>query len=153
MSLDVAAPLAGTAVVLTEVPDPVFSRQLVGPGTALDPDRADGADVTAVAPVDGTIAKAHPHAFIITTEAGPAVLVHLGLDTVRLAGRGFTLHVQEGDTVTAGDPVVTWNPADIEAAGLSPLVPVVVLDGQESDLSGVEAGTHLDAGDVLLTWC
>ena len=151
MSLEVLAPLAGTVVALTDVPDPVFSRRIVGPGVALDPERADGGEVTVTAPVPGTVAKAHPHAFIVRAATGHAVLVHLGLDTVGLAGRGFRLHVREGDVLAVGDPVVTWDPAGVEAGGLSPLVPVVVLDGQGCDLSPSPEGTRLAVGDVLLT--
>ncbi|MCL3778012.1 MULTISPECIES: PTS glucose transporter subunit IIA [unclassified Actinomyces] len=151
MTLDVAAPLAGRVLALDDVPDPVFAGRFVGPGLAVDPDRTERTDVTAVAPVSGTIAKAHPHAFIVTTEGGPAILVHLGLDTVGLAGRGFDVHVREGDAVAAGDPVVTWNPAGIEEGGLSPVVPVIVLEGDEESLGLTAPGTHLAAGDVLLT--
>ncbi|WP_167202458.1 PTS glucose transporter subunit IIA [Actinomyces respiraculi] len=151
MTLDVASPLAGRVLSLDDVPDPVFAGRFVGPGLAVDPDRTEGTDVTAVAPVNGTIAKAHPHAFIITAENGPAILVHLGLDTVGLGGKGFNVLVKEGDAVAAGDPVVTWNPADIEAGGLSPVVPVVLLETDEQSLDLTEPGTPLDAGDVLLT--
>ena len=147
----VTAPLAGWVLALDDVPDPVFARRLIGPGLALDPDRAQGAHVTAVAPVSGTIAKAHPHAFIVATEDGPTVLVHLGLDTVGLGGAGFDLHVREGDVVSAGDRVVTWNPARVEAGGLSPVVPVIVLEGDAGRLGLTAPGTPLAAGDLLLT--
>ena len=87
MSLAVRSPVAGVVVGLDSVPDPVFSGRIVGPGVAVAPDRASGEEVAALAPVGGTIAKIHPHAYIITTDEGRSVLVHLGLDTVGLGAR------------------------------------------------------------------
>ncbi|VEG27104.1 PTS sugar transporter subunit IIA [Actinomyces howellii] len=152
MTLAVRAPLAGTAVALDSVPDPVFSARLVGPGTALDPERGPQADVLVRAPVTGTLAKALPHAFVVVAEDERTVLVHLGLDTVTLEGRCFTTHAQEGARVEAGDPVVSWRPAEVEAAGLSPVVAVIALDGAEEDLTLPAEGTDLRAGQTLFTW-
>lgn len=154
MSLVVGAPLAGTVTDLAAVPDPVFAGGLVGPGIAVDPVREDRA--TAVAPVDGRVSKIHPHAFVITAPQGHAVLVHLGLDTVGLEGRGFTLHVEQGDTVAAGDPVLTWSPRQVEAGGLNPVVPVIALEAQEPDILATplaSPGARVATGDPLLTWC
>lgn len=152
MSLAVRSPVAGVVVGLDSVPDPVFSGRIVGPGVAVAPDRTSGEEVTALAPVGGTIAKIHPHAYIITTDEGRSVLVHLGLDTVGLRGRGFTLLAGEGEAVDAGQPVITWSPAHIEEHGLNPIVPVIALDGQESILTPVPSGQRVEAGDPLMTW-
>ena len=152
MSLTVRSPVAGVVVGLDSVPDPVFSGRIVGPGVAVAPDRASGEEVTALAPVGGTIAKIHPHAYIISTDEGRSVLVHLGLDTVGLGGRGFTLLAGEGEAVDAGQPVITWSPAHIEEHGLNPIVPVIALDGQESILTPVPSGQRVEAGDPLMTW-
>lgn len=151
MALTVLAPLGGVVRALADVPDPVFSAELVGPGLAVDPPR-DGV-VTAVAPVAGTVVKLHPHAFVVAGEGGRGALVHLGLDTVQLGGQGFTLHVAEGATVAAGDAVVSWDPAAVEAGGRSPVCPVVALDARAGTVSQVvEPGTSVAAGDPLLTW-
>ena len=151
MSLRVLAPVAGTVVAMADVPDPVFAGAIVGPGVAIDPD-GDG-EVDVVAPVDGTIAKFHPHAFVLVTEQGQGVLVHLGLDTVQLEGQGFTLHAQEKDTVSAGQRLVSWHPAEVKAGGRSPVSPVVALEGSQEALSlAVEPGAHVAAGDELFTW-
>ncbi|WP_172120221.1 PTS sugar transporter subunit IIA [Actinomyces faecalis] len=150
MSLAVRAPLAGTVVAVEQVPDPVFAGKFVGPGVAIDPCRVG--DVTAVAPIDGTVAKVHPHAFIVVGADGRGVLTHLGLDTVGLAGAGFVVHVEEGDTVRAGDPIVTWNPGEVEAGGLNPIVPVIALEADEAALALAEAGTELAAGQTVLDW-
>ncbi|MBP2472921.1 PTS system N-acetylglucosamine-specific IIA component [Crossiella equi] len=149
MSLSVLSPVAGTVVPISEVPDPVFAQAMVGPGIAVDPDRTAG---EAVAPVDGTVVTLHPHAFVVATDAGTAVLVHLGIDTVKLKGEGFTLHVVKGEKVRAGQPVITWNPADIEATGYSPVCPVVALDAAADTLSDLRAPGPVAAGDPLFSW-
>ncbi|QAY63600.1 PTS glucose transporter subunit IIA [Xylanimonas allomyrinae] len=149
-ALTVLAPVAGTVRALADVPDPVFSAGLVGPGVAVDPDPLTGRD--AVSPVSGTVVKLHPHAFVVTAPDGRAVLVHLGIDTVQLEGEGFTLHVAEGDAVEAGQVVVTWDPAAVTAGGRSALVPVVALDaGPDGALPVPAPGTTVAAGDPLLT--
>jgi glucose-specific phosphotransferase system IIA component len=149
--LTVRAPVAGVVVAMADVPDPVFGAQLVGPGVAIDPVR-DG-DVDVVAPIDGTLVKVHPHAFVVAASDGRAALVHLGLDTVQLGGEGFTLRAAEGDAVRAGDVVVTWRPADVEAGGRSPVCPVVALDAPAEQVAAVPAvGARVGPGEPLLTW-
>lgn len=152
MSLTVQSPVSGIVVALSDVPDPVFSGKIVGPGVAITPDTADGGEVIALAPISGTITKIHPHAYVITNDDGHSVLVHLGLDTVGLGGKGFTLLASEGDTIDAGSPVISWSPAQIEAGGLNPIVPVIALEGQESVLTPVPSGQRVEAGDPLMTW-
>jgi sugar PTS system EIIA component len=143
----VAAPVAGRVLPLTEVPDPVFAAEMVGPGLAVLP--AGGASVV-VSPVDGVVTTLHPHAFVVAAgERG--VLVHLGIDTVRLGGAGFELLVDAGATVAGGQPMVRWDPAAVQAGGLSPVCPVVALDAGSGDLSALAAGT-VSAGDVLFSW-
>lgn len=148
----VRSPLAGTVVDVADVPDPVFSSGMLGPGLAVDPDRADGGEVSVLAPVAGTVAKIHPHAFIVTDAAGHSVLVHLGLDTVQLDGAGFTLHAAEGDAVAAGAPVVTWCPATVEAGGRNPIVPVIALQAEASQVTPGATGARVEAGAALFTW-
>jgi len=147
----VLAPVAGTVLAMAEVPDPVFAGEIVGPGLAIDPSR-DGV-VTAIAPVAGKILKLHPHAYVILAEDSRGALVHLGLDTVQLGGVGFTLHVAEGDTVAAGDVVVSWTPADVEAGGRSPICPVVALEGKSEAVTRLaEPGTVVRTGEPLFEW-
>jgi PTS system glucose-specific IIA component len=149
--LTVLAPVAGTVIAMSDVPDPVFAGEIVGPGLAIDPSR-DGRS-TAIAPVAGTVMKLHAHAFVVQADAGRAALVHLGLDTVQLGGAGFTLHVAEGDTVQAGDEVVSWDPAQVEAGGRSPICPVVALQGDPAAVTGLASvGSAVAAGDPLLEW-
>lgn len=151
MSLRVLAPVAGTALAMEQVSDPVFAQSLVGPGLAIDPAR-DG-DVDVVAPLAGIVVKLQPHAFIVRDADGRAVLVHLGIDTVQLGGEGFTLHAAEGAEVTAGQRLITWSPAAVEAGGRSPVSPVVALEGNAEDLRMLlEPGAAVAAGDGLFEW-
>ncbi|MEE6287805.1 PTS glucose transporter subunit IIA [Georgenia sp. MJ173] len=151
MTTRVLAPVAGTAVAMTDVPDPVFAQSIVGPGIAIDPDR--GGEVDAVSPVDGTILKLHPHAFVVVDGDGRGVLVHLGLDTVQLGGKGFTLHAAEQDTVSAGQVLISWNPGEVAAGGRSPVSPVVALEGDGAALTfAVAPGDAVAAGDTIFEW-
>jgi PTS system glucose-specific IIA component len=145
---DVLAPFTGPVVALADVPDPVFAGQLVGAGVAVQPASDDGL-VTAVAPVAGTILKLHPHAFAIQGAEGTDVLVHVGIDTVKLGGSGFELLAAEGDVVAAGDPVVRFDPAVILAAGYASVCPVVVLGSAPDTVSQDTVGTTVPQGQAL----
>ena len=104
MPLEILAPLSGRVVAFADVPDPVFAGGFLGPGLAIDPVRAEQ---SALAPVSGTIASLFAHAFGIATPDGREILVHLGIETVAQRHR---LHAAQakGDSVVAGEPVVTW---------------------------------------------
>lgn len=144
----VIVPVEGSAVGLAAVPDPVFAAGMVGPGTAIDPVRGPG---TAVAPIDGKIVKLYPHAYVVVGDDGKGVLVHLGIDTVQVKGEGFELLAAEGDRVVAGRPVVSWNPAEIEAGGRSPICPVIALDAPPESVSEIAQGA-VRMGDELFRW-
>ena len=148
----VQAPVAGRAVRLEDVPDPVFSQGMVGYGAAVDPPRGV---VKAVAPVSGKLLKLMPHAYIVMNPENVGVLVHLGLDTVALKGEGFTTHATQGDNVAAGQLIITYDVPAVEAKGLNPIVPVVVMDEREQENvvpSGVvAAGADIDSGAELFT--
>jgi len=145
----VLSPLEGRIVALQDVPDPVFADALVGPGVAIDPIRGPA---DAVSPVSGRLVKLHPHAFVVMTDEGAGVLVHLGIDTVALKGEGFRLHVEEGSTVSAGQCIVSWNPAEVEVGGRSPICPVVALDAKPEQLSELAPTGVVQAGSPLFTW-
>ncbi|MBB5857044.1 PTS glucose transporter subunit IIA [Amycolatopsis umgeniensis] len=149
MSLEILSPVSGKTTAMTEVPDPVFAQAMVGPGLAVLP---SGGRQDAVAPVDGTVVTLHPHAYVVATEDGRGVLVHLGIDTVKEKGEGFTLHVVKGEAVRAGQPVIGWDPDAVAAAGYSPIVPVVALDAKAEVLSGLLTGGDVEAGDPIFTW-
>ena len=149
--LDILAPVAGRTMAMADVDDPVFSAGYVGPGVAIVPDPEAGRD--AVAPIDGTIVKVHPHAFVVKSGDGRGVLVHLGIDTVQLDGKGFTVHRQQGDTVQRGDVLISWDPEAIEAGGRSSVCPVVALEAPADALTGTPTdGTDVTVGDTLFVW-
>ncbi|WP_441960300.1 PTS sugar transporter subunit IIA [Mycolicibacterium houstonense] len=148
----VLTPVAGRAVALQDVPDPVFSAGMVGYGAAVDPPRGV---VDAIAPVTGKLLKLMPHAYVIMTADNVGVLVHLGLDTVTLNGEGFVTHVNQGDELTAGQAVITYDVAAVEAKGLNPIVPVVVMDEREPGnvtvSEAVRSGSDIGSGADLFT--
>ena len=127
MSLLVRAPFAAHVLPLSEVPDPVFASGVVGDGRALLPE-ADVTCVTVHSPINGVLTKLKSHAAIITSTRGPSILIHLGIDTVGLRGRGFAPLVEEGDIVDAGTPLIHWDLGPVRGAGLSPCVPVIVVN-------------------------
>lgn len=146
-----ASPVPGTVRALRAVPDRVFAEGMVGPGLAVDPVRTAVQHV--VAPVDGTVVSLHPHAFAVRAADERSVLVHLGVDTVSLAGQGFELRVVAGQHVRAGERVVTWSPVDVAAAGLATISPVVALQAAEADIRLLlEVGDTVAAGQPLLEW-
>lgn len=123
---EIVAPLAGTVMPLNEVEDPVFSTGVVGQGAGISP--ADGKTIVVTAPAAGTlaVAPASGHAYGITLDSGVEVLIHVGLDTVNLEGKGFDVKVKQGDRVTAGQELVRVDRKTIEDAGYSLTTPVLI---------------------------
>lgn len=123
---------------------------MVGFGAAVEPPQAV---VHAVAPVSGKLLKLMPHAYIVMTADNVGILVHLGIDTVQLKGAGFTSHATQGDDVTAGQAIITYDVPSVVAAGMSPIVPVVVMDEREAAnvtaADGLLSGTDISSGAAL----
>lgn len=152
MEVTVEAPLAGTLVPLSAVPDPVFAQEIVGPGVAIEPELRDST-VTVVAPVAGRVASLFPHAFALQTEEGLTVLVHLGIDTVRLDGQGFNVQVSTGDTVAVGAPMIEWDVSVTRDEGLATVCPVIALQGDPTHVrAAVPLGTRVQAGAPIIDW-
>ena len=143
----IIAPMTGEVVPLDQVDDPVFSGGILGPGVAIRP-----TDGEVRAPITGTVSSLLPsrHALGILGDDGLEVLVHVGLDTVRLEGAPFTALIAQGDHVTAGQPVLIADLAAIEAAGLDITTPVVVLNGDAYDVAPLVTG-RVAAGAALLS--
>ena len=146
---DVLAPCPGRVIAMTDVPDPVFADEMVGPGVAIEPEPAP---TTVVSPIAGTVVKVLPHAFVVLGD-GVGVLVHLGINTVRLEGAGFDVLATEGGEVAAGDPMIRWDPTSVpdSAAGqeLSTVVPVVWMDAPRGSVSSDVVGGSVSPGDLL----
>jgi len=143
----IVAPMTGEVIALEKVDDPVFSGGILGPGVAIRP-----TDGEVRAPISGTVSSLLPsrHALGILGDDGLEVLVHVGLDTVRLEGAPFIAHVAQGDRVEAGQHVLTADLAAIEAAGLDITTPVVVLNGDAYDVAPLVTG-RVVAGATLLS--
>lgn len=138
----VYAPLTGKAVLLDQVPDPVFSGKVLGDGIAIIPE-----DGRIVSPVDGQIESVAEtgHAYGFSTEDGLELLVHVGLETVSLKGECFKVHVKEGDQVKKGDLVAEVDLVYLAEKNINPITPVLIcsdLDDQEMKCAegAVEAG-------------
>ena len=143
----IASPLTGTVVPLSEVPDAVFAGGALGKGIAIKPHAGD-----VVAPTNGVVTTlfATGHAVGITTDSGTELLIHIGMDTVQLDGKGFDVFVAQGDTVTAGQLLVRCDLALIQDAGYDITTPIVVTNSQDCvDVLHTQE-THVQAGDYLL---
>ena len=151
MSTPIYTPLPGIVLALEDVPDQVFSHHLVGNGLALLPQYSPSSPqaMTACAPVSGIVEYIAPPAYIISTPEGKSILVHLGLETVSLRGRGFTTHVRLGQSVQRGQAIMTWKPHEVEEHGMAPLVPVIMLQESPDNLTLATPGTTVQPGDRL----
>jgi len=145
--LRVVSPMAGHSLEVGDIPDPVFAAGLVGPGVAIRPQPGRQ---TAHAPITGRLAKLHPHAYVVVDDAGRGVLVHLGINTVRMQGEGFEMLAEEGRRVEAGDDIVTWDPAHVESAGHSAVSAVVVLDRNATNVVRQPVDVDVSQGQLLL---
>lgn len=140
-------PVTGTAKPLSESSDPVFSSLMMGDGAAIDPSVG-----RVVAPFSGTVTALFPtnHAVGITAPDGAEALIHIGVDTVELNGRGFTGHVRQGDTVTAGQLLVEFDIDAIRAAGYTPQTMVVVTNTPAYDSVQLLEKGPVEAGERSL---
>lgn len=146
--MQILAPCAGRVISMSDVDDPVFSEQLVGPGVGIEPTPGPS-DI--LAPADGLLLKLNPHAFILLVDGSVGVLVHVGLNTVELNGQGFELLAEQGQTVTAGTPVVAWNPDTIVGDGISTTVVVAVMDQPPDSIASPVVGETVGAGAPLFS--
>lgn len=142
----VLSPLDGIVVPLREVPDPAFGEGGLGDGVAIRP-----SGNVVYAPFDGVVVAAFPtgHAVGLRHPSGAEVLIHVGIDTVRLAGEHFTLRVEGGQQVRAGDVLVEFDAAQITAAGYDLITPVVVTNGEEFPTLADVADGNIGHGDPL----
>ncbi|WP_270283306.1 beta-glucoside-specific PTS transporter subunit IIABC [Streptococcus infantarius] len=144
----IASPMIGQVVKLENVPDEVFASDAMGKGIAIDP-----ADGTVVAPAAGEITLVFPtgHAIGMRTENGAEILIHVGMDTVSLAGKGFNTFVQVGDKVDAGQKLLEFDLATIREANLPVISPVIVTNSTEFEDVLTTQNARVNIGDYLLT--
>lgn len=147
-STKLVSPLNGDVKPLSEIKDEVFSSGAMGQGVAIEPSEG-----VLHAPADGKIALVFPtgHVVGINTTDGAEVLMHIGMDTVNLQGKGFKTLVQKGQEVKAGDPLVEFNIKEIKAAGYEVATPVVVTNSKKYEsINQVDNGT-VEVGQEILS--
>lgn len=144
----VSSPLLGKVIPLSEVQDEAFSSGILGLGAAVVPEEG-----ILYSPDDGTVSALFPtgHAIGITTDNGLELLLHVGMDTVQLEGKGFHPIVKEGDRVKKGQKLLEFDMNQITAAGYSLVTPILVTNA--GDYSEVSMTDHarVENGDTLLT--
>lgn len=143
----IAAPLSGQVVALKDVPDQVFASEAMGKGIAILPNKGE-----VVSPVNGVVTTIFPtgHAVGITSDSGAEILIHVGMDTVQLDGKGFRAHVQNNDRVQAGQKLIDFDIPTIEAAGLPIITPVIITNTNNyTDVISTQEA-EVTAGDYLI---
>lgn len=127
---DVLSPVQGEMIAAKDIKDPVFSEELMGQTIGIIPENGD-----IVCPVSGTVSAMFPtgHAFGITTSEGNGFLVHIGIDTVSLNGKGFQTFIKQGEKVKAGQKAVEMNLNVVKEEGYDPTVMLIVSDSIRDD--------------------
>ncbi len=146
--IEIAAPVSGKLVAISEVNDPTFGDEILGKGVAVIP-----SDGRICAPLDGTVSTVFPtgHAAAITGDSGAEILIHIGLDTVKLNGKHFTIHASEGQKVKKGDLLLEADLEQIKAEGYDIITPVVVCNTDEFSKFQMAESGNVSQGDVVLT--
>lgn len=147
-SAEVVSPLAGQVKPLSQATDPVFSSGVMGQGVVIEPSQGE-----LVSPVNGTVTVLFPtkHAVGIVSEEGIEMLMHIGMDTVSLDGKGFVAHVEQGDKVVVGQQLISFDMDVIKKAGLVTETPVIITnqDDFQADVEG-DLPRDIKRGDVLM---
>ncbi|MCM1266727.1 MAG: PTS glucose transporter subunit IIA [Bacteroidales bacterium] len=145
--ISISAPCAGTLIALQEVKDPTFGTGILGQGAAIVP-----SDGKFYAPADGVAATLFPtgHAAAIRTAEGAEVLLHIGLDTVKLNGQHFTIHVEAGQQVKKGDLLLEADLAAVREAGFDTTTPVVICNSDTFSKIETCGTKEVAEGDEIL---
>ncbi|MDB6353137.1 beta-glucoside-specific PTS transporter subunit IIABC [Trichococcus sp. K1Tr] len=144
----IASPMTGEMVVLSDVSDEAFSSGALGKGIAIRPTVGE-----VYAPANATVTLLFPtqHAIGLTTENGTEILIHVGMDTVQLGGKGFTSHVQQGDKVVAGQLLLEFDIDLIQKAGYEIITPIIITNSNDYLDIITTKEAELSEGDYLLT--
>ncbi|QIA54470.1 PTS beta-glucoside transporter subunit IIABC (plasmid) [Pantoea agglomerans] len=145
---DILSPMTGTVLALDQIPDPTFASGLLGQGAAIIP-----SDNKVIAPFAGEVASLFQtrHAIGLLSHSGVELLIHVGIDTVRLGGKPFTAHVKVGDTFSAGDLLLEFDRQAILDAGYDLATPIIITNSDEYPEVMTVAGTAVTAGTPLLS--
>lgn len=144
---EIGAPVAGEAVASSEVSDPTFAEEMLGKGMAIKP-----ASGRVVAPCDATVDMMFEtgHAVSLTTENGVEMLIHVGIDTVNLQGKHYTVHCQAGDKVKKGQLLIEFDKDAIAAEGYDTITPVVVCNSDDFGTFETVVGKVVAEGDAVI---
>ena len=146
-AITVKAPLSGKILPIEEVPDEVFSQGILGEGVGIDP-----TSNTVVAPADAvvsTVMEESRHAVGLRLDNGAELLIHVGMDTVEMKGDGFVYHIREGQRVHTGDPLITFDPEKIKAAG-HPIITAFVISDPGDTSPTFTTGMEAKAGETAV---
>ena len=147
--VEIASPLSGQVKELSQATDPVFAQGVMGQGVLIEPSQGD-----LLAPVDGVVSVLFPtkHAVGIVSDQGVEMLMHIGMDTVNLEGKGFTAHVNQGDRVKVGEKLISFDIDLIKDAGYVTETPVIITnqDQYQADALG-SLPRQIAVGDALMT--
>lgn len=140
------APVAGECVPVTEVSDPTFGQEILGKGVAIKPTEGK-----VLAPCDGTVEQMFEtgHAVSLTSAFGAEILIHVGLDTVELKGKHYTIHAKAGDKVKKGQLLIEFDVEAIKAAGYDVITPVVICNSDDYSTITPHTGTVTNDDPVL----
>lgn len=147
---EIAAPVSGRVLSLSEVPDEIFAQKLAGDGVAIE-----GTGDVIMSPVDGqlTLMFKTYHAFALTLDNGIELLFHIGIDTANLKGEGFELLKKQGDRVKKGEAIIKINREFIEGKGYSLITPVLITNPDVADDIKYNVGCNVNAGqDKIFTY-
>ena len=141
------APIAGKAVPVTEVPDPTFAEGMLGNGIAIIP-----TDGKVCAPCDATVDMMFTtgHAVSLVADFGAEILIHVGLETVGLEGKPFTIHVQNGDKVKKGQLLMEVDLEAVKAAGLNTITPMLICNTDDYSTFNTKTGKDVTTDDVVI---
>ncbi|MBZ2132118.1 PTS system trehalose-specific EIIBC component [Streptococcus gordonii] len=147
--VEISSPLSGQVKELSQATDPVFAQGVMGQGVLIEPSQGE-----LLAPVDGIVSVLFPtkHAVGIVSDQGVEMLMHIGMDTVNLEGKGFTAHVSQGDRVKVGDKLISFDIDVIKDAGYVTETPVIIInqDQYQADALG-SLPRQIAVGDALMT--
>ena len=141
------APIAGKAVSITEVPDPTFAEGMLGNGIAIEPTEGK-----VYAPCDATVDMMFDtgHAVSLVTASGAEILIHVGLETVGLEGKPFTVHVANGDKVKKGQLMIEVDLDAVKEAGLPTITPVLICNTDDYPTFNTTIGKEVTNADVVI---
>lgn len=144
----IASPMQGSCVSIEEVSDPTFSQEILGKGVAVKP-----ADGRVCAPADGVVSTVFPtgHAVGMTTRDNVEILIHVGLDTVKMNGEGFEIRCTDGQEVKKGELLIQADLEKISEAGYDTITPVIVCNSDDFSQIDKLTGNEVKAGDTILT--